>query len=54
MKKDAFIDPSKWWVYRSADGTGWEVSAPAGNGACIYEFPTGAEALAAFAKGGRR
>ncbi|AOT25799.1 hypothetical protein SEA_TORTELLINI_54 [Mycobacterium phage Tortellini] len=48
----AFVDPRKYWIYRC--GRVWEVSAPAGNGACIYEFDTGAEALAAFAKGGRR
>ncbi|MCG7596305.1 hypothetical protein [Mycobacterium sp. PSTR-4-N] len=54
MKRDAFMDTRKWWIFRSDDAECWNVSSPAGIPGQQYtetNFPTGAEALAAFARG---
>lgn len=53
MKRLAFVDQSRWWIYRSEAGDHWDVSSPCGPGVelRVHEFPTGAQALAAFAAG---
>lgn len=50
----AFINANKWWIYRTEDGT-WDVTGPARPGFEYqqYEFPTGVQALEAYAKGAR-
>ncbi|MEH3142477.1 MAG: hypothetical protein PGN37_20360 [Mycobacterium kyogaense] len=54
MKREAFSDSSRWWIYRNTITRRWDVSSPAG-GDCaplqIHDFPTGAQALAAYAAG---
>jgi hypothetical protein len=49
-----YSDHSKWWIYRIEGGRAWDVSAPSvgGHWPGVTEFATGAEAIAAFARGG--
>ena len=52
MNQPAFRDTGKWWIFRDIFSKRWIACSPAGSEWPIgTEFPTGAEALAAFARG---